>query len=77
MNCRDLRDKGYIENTGKGKRINIQIRVYPEGFGQIILRRGKPPIQPIELMCNNICEAEGYLREIWDCLQQSRDGDSG
>ena len=69
MNCKDLVDKGYVESTGNGKRIDIQIRVYPEGFGQIILRRRKSPVQPIELMCNNVCEAKEYLRQIWDCLQ--------
>ena len=71
MNCRDLIDKGYVEPTGHGKRIDIQVRVYPEGFGQIILRRREAPVQPIELMCNDVREAQQYLSDIWDCLRRT------
>jgi hypothetical protein len=71
MDCEKLRREGYIEATGRGKRVDVQIRVYPEGFGQIILRRREPQVHAIELMCNNAEEAQGYLREIWDCLQRT------
>ena len=73
MNCKELHDGGYIETTGKGRIMDVQIRVYPEGFGQIILRRSKLSVRAVELMCNNVSEAQGYLREIWDCLQRRSD----
>lgn len=68
MNYDELSEKGYIVSTGRGKRIDIYIRVYPEGYGQVIIRREQKPIQPIELMCNNVEEAADYLREIWVSL---------
>lgn len=76
LNWADLRDNGYIQTTGNGKIVNIQIRVYPEGFGQVIVRRNESPIQPVELMCNHFDDAEVYLKEIWQCLQQTPDVNS-
>lgn len=70
MDCNDLQQKGYITSTGKGRKVSLHVRVYPEGFGQIILRRNESPTAPLELMCNNADEAAEYIREIWSCLVQ-------
>ena len=69
MNFEEL--DGYIKSTGKGARVDVRVRVYPGGFGQVIVRRSEAPIQPIEYMCNNIEEAVGYLRDIWSHLAQA------
>ncbi len=71
MDCNNLQQKGYITSTGKGKKVSLYVRVYPQGFGQIILRRNEPPTAPLELMCNNADEAAEYIREIWNCLVQT------
>jgi hypothetical protein len=68
MDFAKLEADGYVTSTGKGKRVSINVRVYPEGFGQIIVRREKGQVQPVELMCNNVEEAVAYLREIWKGL---------
>lgn len=56
--------KDYVEPTGRGKKLSLQLRVYPEGHGQVILRRDTKPHGATDMPFNNAEEAAAYVRSI-------------
>jgi len=61
--------RDYVQSTGRGKRLSLQLRVYPEGHGQVMLRRDAKPHDAVDMPFNNAGEAAAYVRNLWDYLQ--------